>query len=78
VPTNPFDDEHGQFYVLVNAEEQRSLWPSFASIPAGWTVEHGAPDGAPRQECLDFVERVWTDLRPLSLQKAMASDGTGI
>ena len=31
--TNPFDDENGTFYVLVNDEEQHSLWPAFADVP---------------------------------------------
>ena len=39
--TNPFDDENGRFYVLVNDENQHSLWPTFADIPAGWTKVFG-------------------------------------
>ena len=73
MPANPFDNENGLFLVLVNDEEQRSLWPAFAAVPAGWTVEHGGPRGAERQACLDFVERTWTDLRPRGLREAMAS-----
>jgi MbtH protein len=68
--TNPFDDPDGTFLVLVNDENQHSLWPSFAEIPAGWTVVHGADT---RQSCLDYVERNWTDLRPASLIRAMAA-----
>jgi len=34
--TNPFDDDDGRFFVLVNDEEQHSLWPAFADVPAGW------------------------------------------
>ncbi|MEO6089298.1 MAG: MbtH family protein [Umezawaea sp.] len=62
--TNPFDDESGTFYALVNAEGQHSLWPTFADVPAGWTVAHGPAD---RAACLEFVETEWTDLRPRSL-----------
>ncbi|WP_030437879.1 MbtH family protein [Actinoplanes subtropicus] len=62
--TNPFDNEDGSFFVLVNDEGQHSLWPAFAEVPAGWTVVHGE---ASRSECLTFVERNWTDLRPKSL-----------
>lgn len=69
--TNPFDDENGVFYVLVNDEEQHSLWPTFADVPDGWTVVFGA---AGRAECLAYVEEHWTDLRPRSLREAMASD----
>lgn len=65
---NPFDDENGVFYALVNDEEQYSLWPRFAPVPDGWRVVYGEPDGAPRQEVLDWIERTWTDLRPKSLR----------
>ncbi|WP_030176441.1 MbtH family protein [Spirillospora albida] len=64
--SNPFDDADGVFLVLVNDEGQHSLWPSFAEVPAGWTAVHG-PSG--REDCLDHVQRSWTDLRPLSLQQ---------
>lgn len=66
--TNPFDDENGQFYALVNDEEQYSLWPSFAEVPAGWRVVFGA---AERRDCLKYVEENWTDMRPKSLRIAM-------
>jgi MbtH protein len=36
---NPFDDNDGTFLVLVNAEGQHSLWPSFAPVPPGWDVD---------------------------------------
>ena len=61
---NPFDDENGSFYVLVNDENQHSLWPTFAEVPAGWTVVHGEDS---RQECLSYVDEHWTDMRPASL-----------
>lgn len=66
--TNPFEDENASFHVLVNDEGQHSLWPAFAEVPAGWTVAFGL---APRQDCLDYVERNWTDMRPRSLVAAM-------
>ncbi|MCX4744975.1 MbtH family protein [Kitasatospora sp. NBC_01287] len=66
---NPFEDADGTYLVLVNEENQHSLWPAFAEVPAGWTVAHG-PDG--RQACLDHVEANWTDMRPASLVRAMA------
>ncbi|MEV7187799.1 MbtH family protein [Kitasatospora sp. NPDC093102] len=69
--TNPFDDENGSFYILVNDEDQHSLWPAFAEVPGGWRVVFGE---APRTECLEYVERNWTDLRPKSLREAMAAD----
>ncbi len=49
---NPFDDDNGTFYVLVNNEEQHSLWPTFADVPAGWRVVHGE---ATRAECLEYI-----------------------
>lgn len=69
--TNPFDDDNGAFFVLVNDEDQHSLWPVFADIPAGWRVVHGE---ASRAACLDYVEKNWTDLRPKNLRDAMAED----
>ncbi|MFI5497200.1 MbtH family protein [Actinoplanes sp. NPDC051859] len=66
---NPFDDENGTFLVLVNAEGQHSLWPEFADVPAGWTVVKTA---SPRQDCLDYVNENWTDMRPKSLIEAMS------
>jgi MbtH protein len=70
--TNPFDAEDGRFLVLVNAERQYSLWPSFADVPAGWTVELTETD---RQSCLDHIEKNWTDMRPKSLADAMEQEG---
>ncbi|MEU6717088.1 MbtH family protein [Nonomuraea sp. NPDC046802] len=66
--TNPFDDVEGRFLVLVNAENQHSLWPSFADVPLGWTVVF--PENS-RAACLDYIEKNWTDLRPRSLTKTM-------
>jgi MbtH protein len=66
---NPFEDADGTYLVLVNEENQHSLWPEFAEVPAGWTVAHG-PDS--RQACLEYVEANWSDMRPASLIRAMA------
>jgi MbtH protein len=68
--TNPFDDESGTFVVLVNDEDQHSLWPTFADIPAGWRKIFGA---AGRAECLSYVEESWTDMRPRSLRESMGN-----
>ncbi|ORM35319.1 MbtH family protein [Williamsia sp. 1135] len=72
--TNPFDNEDGTFYVLINGEEQYSLWPTFAQVPDGWRVVHGRDGGTGRQECVDYVEEHWTDMRPKSLRDAMERD----
>lgn len=68
--TNPFEDEGGRFYVVVNDEDQHSLWPAFAEVPAGWRAVFGE---AGRRECLEYVEQSWTDMRPKSLREAMAA-----
>lgn len=65
---NPFDNEDGSFYVLVNEENQHSLWPTFAEVPQGWTVVFGEDR---RQACLEYVEKSWTDMRPASLIREM-------
>ncbi|MEW2359807.1 MbtH family protein [Spirillospora sp. NPDC029432] len=62
--TNPFDDTDGRFLVLVNDENQHSLWPEFADVPAGWTAVYGPEE---RERCLEYVRLNWTDLRPKSL-----------
>ncbi|GAB3580434.1 MbtH family protein [Amycolatopsis endophytica] len=62
--TNPFDDDNGRFYALVNDEGQYSLWPTFAEVPSGWRIVFGEDS---RQACLDHIETNWTDLRPRSL-----------
>jgi MbtH protein len=60
------DDKTVQL-VLVNEEEQYSLWPKGNAIPNGWkSVKEGT-----RAECLQYVKEVWTDMRPLSLRKHM-------
>lgn len=69
--TNPFDDGGGAFYVLINGEEQHSLWPAFVDIPAGWRAVFGE---ASRSACLDYVDENWADLRPKTLREAMAGD----
>jgi MbtH protein len=68
---NPFDDEEGRFLVLVNDEDQHSLWPVFADVPAGWRIVFGEDS---RQRCLDYVEEKWTDMRPRTLRESMAAD----
>lgn len=62
--TNPFEDPQGRFLVLTNDENQHSMWPSFAEVPAGWRAVFGEDT---REACLAYVEANWTDLRPTSL-----------
>jgi uncharacterized protein YbdZ (MbtH family) len=72
VSINPFDDDNGTFFVLVNDEEQRSLWPSFADVPPGWRVVYGEGD---RATCLDYIEENWADIRPKSLRERLEAGG---
>ncbi|KJY41363.1 MbtH family protein [Streptomyces cinnamoneus] len=71
--TNPFEDADAHYLVLVNDEGQHSLWPTFVEVPDGWTKVFGE---APRPECVEFIEKSWTDMRPKSLVAAM-QDGKG-
>jgi MbtH protein len=65
MPTNPFENEDGAYRVLINDEGQYSLWPQELKTPAGW--RQVGPEGK-RQECLDFIDANWTDMRPNSLR----------
>ena len=62
------------FVVLVNDEDQHSLWPAAKAIPEGWSVVHPA---ASREASLAWVDRHWTDMRPPALRQAMARDARG-
>jgi MbtH protein len=58
---SPFDapaDTAGHFLALVNDRHEYSLWPAAADVPAGWSVAHGP---AARADCLELIERSWTD-----------------
>jgi MbtH protein len=57
------DGASDSFYVVINDEEQYSIWEADRTIPDGWR-----PVGPPRskQECLDHIDEVWDDLRPKS------------
>ena len=64
-------DDDGMYQVLVNDEEQYSLWPADLEVPAGWR-----PDGTvgTKDECSAHVDEVWQDMRPRSLREQMAAD----
>ena len=64
------DDEDRTVYkVVVNHEEQYSIWPADRENPSGW---RDAGKSGSKAECLEYVKEVWTDMRPLSLRKQMA------
>jgi MbtH protein len=60
-----------EYTVVINHEEQYSIWLAGGDPPAGWTE---AGKRGPRAECLAFIEEVWTDMRPLSLRRRMEED----
>ncbi|SAL59829.1 MbtH family protein [Caballeronia humi] len=62
------------YKVVVNDEEQFSIWPAWKSIPLGW---RDAGVTGNKAKCLQHIEEVWTDMRPLSLRKAMRSAEEG-
>jgi MbtH protein len=62
------DRNDAPYNVVINHEEQYSLWPAGKAVPAGWEAI-----GEPRikAECLAYIEQIWTDMRPLSLRVQM-------
>lgn len=63
------DHEDTTIYrVVMNAEEQYSIWPADRENPLGW-MDSGFQ--GPKQDCLNYIKEVWTDMRPLSLRKKM-------
>jgi len=56
------------YKVVVNHEEQYSIWPADRDNPPGWKDEGKS---GPKDECLAHIKEVWTDMRPLSLRKQM-------
>lgn len=63
------DEEDSTIYtVVINYEEQYSIWPAHRELPLGWNA---VGKTGTKQECLDYIKEVWTDMRPLSLRKAM-------
>jgi MbtH protein len=61
------------YKVVLNHEEQYSIWPADRENPPGW--KDGGKTGS-KKECLDFIEQVWTDMRPLSLRKSMEQNAS--
>jgi len=61
--TDPFKE----YCVVINLEEQYSIWPTCKGTPPGWS---GVGKIGPKQECLDYIKEVWVDMRPKSLKDA--------
>lgn len=60
--------DNAEYTVVVNHEEQYSIWWEGREIPAGWRA---AGKQGTREECLAYIGEVWTDMRPLSLRQRM-------
>lgn len=71
------DREEGEdptiYVVVVNHEEQYSIWPEWKQIPKGWRP---AGRSGSKEECLTWVKEVWTDMTPLSLRGAKSGEVT--
>ena len=61
-------EDNTLYKVVVNHEEQYSIWPADRENPLGW---RDAGKRGPKTECLSYIKEVWTDMRPLSLRKKM-------
>ena len=66
-----FDRDDVIFQVVINGEEQYSLWPDYKAIPAGWRA---VGVSGVKKDCLAYIEQHWTDMRPLSLRQKMDQD----
>lgn len=60
------DNTSIQYKVVYNHEEQYSIWPAHKELPKGWFEEGTVGQ---KEECLQRIEEIWTDMRPLSLRK---------
>ena len=64
-------EDNIRYKVVVNHEEQYSIWPEDRELPLGWNATGFSGE---KQACLDHIAEVWTDMRPLSLRKKMEED----
>jgi len=71
-----FDDKEDTtvYKVVLNHEEQYSIWPVHKDNPLGW---RDADKTGTKAECLEYIGQVWTDMRPLSLRKKMEAAAAG-
>lgn len=70
--TEQHQDPVAEFKVVINHEEQYSIWPAEKENALGW---RDAGKRGSKAECLDYIKEVWADMRPLSLRKAMEAEG---
>ncbi|MGE3541505.1 MAG: MbtH family protein [Candidatus Tectimicrobiota bacterium] len=64
-------DDQTIFAVVINHEAQHSIWPSYKKIPMGWRA---VGQQGNKEVCLAYIEEHWTDMRPLSLRRAMEQE----
>jgi MbtH protein len=70
--SNDEREDTTEYKVVINHEEQYSIWPSYRENPPGW---RDAGKAGTKAECLEHIEKVWTDMRPLSLREQAAGAG---
>ncbi|WP_074903770.1 MbtH family protein [Nitrosomonas communis] len=71
---NKLENEHFNddlYEVVVNHEQQYSIWPNDREIPLGW---HKVGQSGGKQKCLEYIASVWEDMRPLSLRRKMEKE----
>jgi len=66
--TNQAEDTF-EYTVVMNHEEQYSIWPSFKPLPLGWNA---VGKTGPKSDCLEYIKEVWTDMTPASLRRRTA------
>ena len=73
---NQEDRENKTIYlVVINEEEQYSIWPEYKEIPYSWRA---VGKSGLKAECLSYIKEVWTDMRPLSLRRHMDKVNTNV
>jgi MbtH protein len=70
---NESEEDQTIYKVVINHEEQYSIWPAHKENPLGW---RDVGKQGPKEECLAYIKEVWTDMRPLSLRKQMDSNSS--
>lgn len=73
--TSCFDREDETFIVLINHEEQYSIWPHWKAVPEGWRVVEGVQGD--KKTVVAYVDGAWADMRPKSLRDWMAQQDAG-
>jgi MbtH protein len=74
VASRSYEEDKTAYKVVVNAEEQYSIWPADRENPPGWS---DAGKSGTKAECMDYIQEVWTDMRPKSLRDSMDGEDGG-